>query len=297
MKAVQYLFIYFSLLSVNIFAQVKEVRVGDAVFHYTDQGIGDPVIFIHGGLEDYRVWEPVVERFAKNFRMITYSRRFNYPNTNTADVTDFSQESEADDLAGIMKALDLAPAHIVGHSVGGLVAIAFAKKYPHLVKSVVLSEPPLYEWLLDLPEGEDQYAKFYNELWRPVQIAFDLRDTADVLRHTFTYFYGEDLSSQLPPEVRSMIIANFPEWKAFANSKTAFKGITREDVQHIKAPVMLISAGNTFPAMKLTNAELQRLLPNAKRYHFAEGTHDYWFEHPDIVGGEVLSFLQTCSSK
>lgn len=296
MKIEGYVLIIFSLLCSNsVLSQLRQVKVNDAVFHYTDHGTGEPVIFIHGGLEDYRVWEPVVEGFSKNFRAITYSRRFNYPNTNTTSVDNFSAHSEADDLAGIIKALDLPPVHVVGHSFGGVTALAFVKKYPHLVRSLVLSEPPVYEWLKDMPDGREHYEKFYNELWRPVQIAFDLRDTADVLRHTFTYFFGEDLSSQIPAEVKSMLIANFAEWKALANSKTAFTGITREDIQNLKVPVMLVSAGNTFPALKLTNAELQRILPKARHYHFAEGTHDYWFTHPQQLGNEVLSFLQSCS--
>src|SRR5687767_9046338 len=238
MKAAPYLVIAFSLLITHTaFSQLKQLKANDAVFHYTDQGTGDPVIFIHGSLADYRGWEPIVEDFSKNFRTITYSRRFNYPNTNIAGVINFSEESEADDLAGIIKALDLPSVHVVGHSFGGVVAAAFAKKYPHLVRSLVLSEPPLVEWLKEVPEGQVHYENFYNQLMRPVQIAFDLRDTVDVLRHTFNYFFGDDRSAQAPPDVKSMMIANFAEWKAMANSKTIFTGISREDVQNFKMPV------------------------------------------------------------
>ena len=295
MKTAQFLIIVISFISTSSFGQVKQVKVNEAVFHYTDQGSGEPVIFIHGSLSDYRSWDPVLENFSKNFRTISYSRRFNYPNTNTAEVNDFSQDSEAEDLAAFIQELDIAPVHIVGHSFGGMVAISLAKKYPHLVRSLVLSEPPVVEWLKDIPEGESHYENFYNQLLRPVQIAFDLRDTADVLRHTMNYFMGEDMSAKVPPEVKSAMIANFAEWKAIANSKSVLQGITREDVQNLKMPIMLLSAGNTHPSVKLTNAELQRLLPNANHYHIPEAKHDFWYTHLSQVSMEVKNFLKTCS--
>ena len=50
--------------------------------HYIEKGKGVPVIFIHGTLGDYSVWQPQLRFFAGSYRALAYSRRYNYPNTN-----------------------------------------------------------------------------------------------------------------------------------------------------------------------------------------------------------------------
>lgn len=272
-------------------AQVQQTNVNGASLAYVDKGAGPPVIFIHGGLSDYRGWNEPIEFFCKDFRTIAYSRRFNYPNHNNTETINFSAESEADDLAALIRELELDPVHVVGHSFGGLVALVFATKYPQLTKSLVVSEPILIEFLPGIAGGQEEYERFYNYLMRPVKISFDLLDTADVLRHTFTYFNGEDITSQLTPEAKEAIIANFGEWKAVVNSQMAFTKISREEIQNLKMPIMLITGGNTLPVPRLINGELVTLLPQAKHLHLTDASHNLWQTHLQQLAPEVLAFL------
>src|SRR5690349_18164323 len=68
-----------SLLSLG---QLKQVTANNATFNYIDTGKGQPIVFIHGALEDYTSWLPQLERFSKQYRVIAYSRRYNFPNNN-----------------------------------------------------------------------------------------------------------------------------------------------------------------------------------------------------------------------
>jgi pimeloyl-ACP methyl ester carboxylesterase len=288
---------YFLLLITSLLfsvgsAQVKQLSIGDAIINYTDSGTGIPVVFIHGSLGDYRGWEVQRNLFSDEFRVITYSRRYNYPNQNATSSAIYSPESEADDLALLIKGLNIDKAHVVGHSYGGLVALNFANKYPGLTRSVIVSEPPIVNWLPNIEGGQAEMERLYNTLLRPVQIAFDLRDTADVLRHTTTYFMGSDISAQMPEEARSTIIANFGEWKALVNSSNGFSNLTREDVSTFRMPVMIITTGNTLPMLKLSNAELVRRIPGANHFHLPEASHDLWNTHSDVTSGAVLLFIR-----
>ena len=47
------------------------------------------------------------------------------------------------------------------------------------------------------------------------------------------------------------------------------------------------------PVLKLTNAELKRLLPNAQNFQLVEGTHDYWITNPKQMGDALMNFLQS----
>ena len=291
--ATRYLFtVLCSFIFLAGFCQVKQIDIPDATLHYIEAGSGTPVIFIHGSLGDYTGWQPQVEAFSNDYRAIAYSRRMNFPNNNKRSSSGFTIEAEADDLAAMIRQMDASPVHLVGHSFGGLVALATAKKYPDLIRSIVISEPPLISWLPDLPGGQEEYEKMYNNLVRPVQIAFDLRDTADVLRHTFNYFFGDNVNDQPPPEARDMIIANFPEWQAFVNSKDVFHGTSAEELKQLKVPVMIITSGKTMPVIRITNEGFIKAFPDAKHLHLPDADHGLWYSHAEQVNDAVMAFLR-----
>ncbi len=277
--------------STHALCQLQSVDIGDAVIHYIDKGSGEPVVYIHGGFEDYRTFEPQLEAFSKNYRAITYSRRYNYPNANAKELRNYSAETEADDLAEMIKKLRLEPVHLIGHSFGGLTALVFATKYPASVRSLTLSEPAVLSWLPDVPGGQAEFDRFYNELATPCKLAFEQRDTAKVLTHTFNYFYGSDISAELTPEIRAVLMNNLPEWRAIFVSPNAFTQVEREEAKSLKVPVSILTGGQTISVLKLTNEELLRVFPDATHFHLPEGTHDFWFTHPQILGDAVLEFI------
>jgi non-heme chloroperoxidase len=246
-------------------------------------------------MEDYRTWDSQIDSFSEKYRVIAYSRRFNYPNHNTIEIKNFSAETEANDLAKLIVQLKVQPVHLVGHSFGAVVALSLAIRYPQLVQSLTLSEPPMICWLSGITGGKQLYDEFYNNFMKPVRQDFEQKDTMAVLRHTLIYFYGSDISKELPAKDRAQLIANFPEWRAIASSIDAFPLISKEKVTNLKIPVLLLSAGRTMSVLKLTNAELKRLLPGARHFQLAEGTHDYWITNPNEMGSALMNFLQSIS--
>lgn len=293
MKLTYFLLIIFLVSAISAFGQFKKVKIADAEINYIDTSAGMPIVFVHGGMEDYRTWVPQIDSFSKKFRVIDYSRRFNYPNQNANEIKNFSAQTEASDLAQLIIQLKLPPVHLVGHSFGAIIALTLAIQYPQLVQSLTLSEPPIISWLPDLFGGKKLYNDFYNNLWKPVKHDFEQGDTAAVMRHTIIYFYGSDISKEIPAEDWKQLIANLAEWRAIAYSTNAFPAVSKQDVQNLKMPVLLLSAGQTMAVLKLTNAELKRLLPNAQNFQLAEGTHDYWVTNPKQMGDALMNFLQS----
>jgi len=290
----KYLLLLFLIgFSTSSFGQMKQVKVNGAEFNYTDKGSGVPIVFIHGGLEDYRTWDAQVDRFSKNYRVIAYSRRFNFPNKNTKQIKDFSAKTEAEDLAALIQQLNLGRVHLVGHSFGGLVSLFLTKNHPELVQTLTLSEPALISWLPKIKDGKILHDNFYNQLWKPVKQAFEINDTLAVLKHTLIYFAGEDILDKLPGEVKTQFLVNIPEWHAIAYSSDPFSDFKNEYFKEIKVPTLLLSGGQTLPILQLTNKELRSTLPNASLYNLPEATHDYWLTHPGQMGDAILNFLQT----
>src|SRR6185503_8015369 len=124
--------------------EVKSIFINGDSIHYIDIGKGDPVVFVHGSLGDFRTWAGQMDTFAKNHRVIAYSRRFAYPNKQVInDSADYTVIPHAKDLAEFIKALKLEPVHLVGHSYGAFIALLTTKDHPELVRSLMLGEPPV----------------------------------------------------------------------------------------------------------------------------------------------------------
>ena len=94
------------------------------------------MVLVHGTLEDYRTWDGQLEAFSKGYRLISYSRRYHYPNEWPKDATDFSVTLHARDLAAFIKALNLPPVHLVGHSYGAFIALLVARDHPEVIRSL-----------------------------------------------------------------------------------------------------------------------------------------------------------------
>ena len=219
---------------------VKVVRVGDVELHYVEQGTGVPVIFVHGSVDDYRTFEPQLEPLSKRYRVISYSRRYNFPNARRVPSGNHSALVEADDLAKLLNALGAYPAHVVGHSYGAYTALILAMKHPELVRSVVLAEPPLLRWLPGLPGGQRLYDDFMNGVWNPTGREFRRGNSEQAMRLTVDWFgrngYLIDgkpaLFETLPAETRGFIMENALEWQALTTSSDAFPMLDRVGESH-----------------------------------------------------------------
>jgi len=83
------------------------------------------------------MWQFQIESFAQKFHVVSYSRRYAYPNQWPGDGEDNSLTNNATDLAElIIKRLDLGPAHLIGHSYGALTALYMAYQHPELVRTL-----------------------------------------------------------------------------------------------------------------------------------------------------------------
>jgi pimeloyl-ACP methyl ester carboxylesterase len=109
-----------------------DVEVGNARLWVEDEGDGPPVVFLHGGLGDSRLWTPVVERLRGDFRCIRFDFRF-YGRSEAEEV----EWSHHDDVVAVLDALDVAQAALVGLSMGGRVALETALVHPDRVSAVV----------------------------------------------------------------------------------------------------------------------------------------------------------------
>ncbi len=99
---------------------------------------GPPVIFVHAFPLNRTMWEPQFEEFGGVFDVIAPDMRGH--GASELDLERVSMEQMADDVHALAEALELGPVVLVGLSMGGYVALAFAKKYPDALRALVLAD-------------------------------------------------------------------------------------------------------------------------------------------------------------
>lgn len=252
--------------------------------YYEQVGTGETVLFIHGGQEDYRVFMPQLELLKENYKVISYSRKFNYPNENKYyDGIPYSVESEAKDLETLINSLEVQSVHLVGHSYGGLVAMEYTHRNQDRVRSLTLSEPPLVR----LKGCGQWYQSAQKGLIENVGQAFKTKDTTVVMKAIFEFFVGADIQEQIPPEVLQSLKDNLGEMEALVNSEDPFPNLSTD----FKIPVMLITAANTMPMLKCINDALVKKMPKATHIHLSDAGHEMWMTHPEILSTHLKDFI------
>ena len=140
-------------LSISAFAQecrldygqedLNELRLGDNYpLTYLDYGSGEPVVLIHGAVGDYREWQHLVDALRRDYRVIAPSLRASFPNPmSLAPNTPAEVWSNTGDVIELSERLALGRVHLVGHSLGGAIALDIAVQRPDLLRTLVLEEP------------------------------------------------------------------------------------------------------------------------------------------------------------
>ena len=106
-------------------------------------GDGPPVVLAHGLASNSRIWDDVADRLAARFRVVALDQRGHGLSDRPTD--GYAFDRVAGDLRGLVDALDLGRATIVGHSWGGNVALVYAATFPELTRALVLVDGGLIE--------------------------------------------------------------------------------------------------------------------------------------------------------
>ena len=122
------------------------IEVNDIRLAYDRRGKGMPLVLLHGYPLDHHLWDDVIPLLADRFDLILPDLR-GFGESSTVD-SFYTMEDFASDITGLLDHLGIQKAAIAGHSMGGYVALAFARLYPErvnglgLISSQVLADPP-----------------------------------------------------------------------------------------------------------------------------------------------------------
>jgi 3-oxoadipate enol-lactonase len=276
-------------------AHMSTAAVGDVELFYEEQGTGDPLLLVMGLAADSTAWMFQVPEFARHYRTIAFDNRG--VGRSTKPPGPYSITQMADDAAGLLDTLGIARAHVVGVSMGGMIAQELALRHPGRVRGLVLG--------CTYPEPDDeihrQQRSSVTELGGTVSDAGDttidltaldpFRFFQLLLPRVFNQSY---IDTELPRliQVFSGALQYGFSLEAILGQVAAVMGHRATDRLHqITAPTLVIT-GDADRLIPPANSDiLARSIPQARLVKIPGGSHGFNFETPDVFNREVLDFL------
>jgi non-heme chloroperoxidase len=279
---------------------LKNIEINGRQLNYVEQGGEDSeqpvIIFIHGSLDDYRCWQFQMDYFSKRYRTISYSRRFAYPNKWIGNVAqDNTIKDNAEDLAEVIRKLDLAPAHLVGASYGAFIALYCISKNPDLAKTMVLNEPPVFPFLARSPVKEDVklLQRYRTYVQSPTEAAFKRGDFERAAQTFIDRIMDiENFFEKLPLQDKKYLMDNARSLEGeLESAQPSF--FTIEDVNQITTaiPTLLVKGELSPKFFHRISDILSHNMPNTEQILIPDVSHDN-VKFTDIFSSKVMEFFE-----
>lgn len=267
-------------------AQVNGVQLP-----YIEQGHGTPVVFVHGSMSDYRLWEPQRAAVAGSNRYIAYTQRYFGPQPWRDNGKEFSQQTHAADLVAFIEGLKVGPVHVVAWSYGGAVATLAAFQRPDLVRSLAMHEPTIGSLIAGIAEGKAAITAFGSGL-TPAREAVKAGDAREAVARfwEFVSILPKGGFDQEPDAIRDMVTDNARTVPLTLLAPPP-PPVTCDRLKTATFPILVTVGEQTRPLWRLAGETLQRCAPNARLINIADSNHDALFRKPADFNRALLDFL------
>ena len=116
---------------------MPKATIGDLELYYEEHGQGKPLIMVLGLGQDIATWGYQIAELSKHVRLIVFDNRDSGKSSRCAD--DYTTESMARDILGLMDHLGIERTHLLGTSMGGMIAQHVALMAPERLNSLILA--------------------------------------------------------------------------------------------------------------------------------------------------------------
>ena len=276
--------------------------LNDYRFTYTEKGSGEPIVFVHGSVSDFRTWSKQQEEFSRHYNTYAYSRRYHWPNQKISDSEDYSMKQHVEDLEAFIKMTVSKPVHLVGHSYGAFVCLLLAIQYQHLVRTLVLAEPPVITLFVSNSPKPSEILKllFSRPRTAAAIIRFGARGvgpaTAEVkhgnLDKAVEIFgkatLGGEAYAKLSNERLEQVRSNLIEAEFLGSG---YPSLDINNIRQIDIPTLLVYSQNGPKLFHLLLDRLHELLPDATRELITEASHIVHEDNAVAYNSAVLTFI------
>jgi 3-oxoadipate enol-lactonase len=238
---------------------------------YEESGSGRPVVLLHEGVVDSRIWAPFLPLIDDRLRTIRYDQR-GYGRSPMWT----GPYSVVDDLVSVLDAASVEKAALVGTSRGGRIAIQAALERPERVSALVPVVSGLAGRPLDIEVTPEQEAR-----WDAAEARGDTAELAAIDMEIWAPMGVDD-------ELRAMFVENVEASNA---DDPAEETPSAGRLDEIAVPTLVITAAHDVPAINELGELLAREIPDARLAVIEEADHMVQWRAPEELARLVLEFL------
>lgn len=258
---------------------MKIFNYKNTTVYYDDQGKGTTVVLLHGFLEDHFMWNELLLLLSKRYRVIAVdllghgkSECYGYVHT---------MEDQADMLFALISHLRLRKVSLIGHSMGGYIALAFAELYPDNVRSLTL--------LNSSAQADSEERKINRD--RAIEVV--KKNSNAFIRMATQNLFDQNSHKKFPKEIEAFTqrALKTPLQGIIASLEGMKIRIDREALLHFSPyPKMIIAAEND-SIIPLHDIE-EQVKDTEVVFHIVKGGHVSTIESFEEISEHILLFLR-----
>jgi pimeloyl-ACP methyl ester carboxylesterase len=256
----------------------------DLRLYYESVGEGEPLILIRGLGSNADHWYAQVPDLSRHYRVITFDNRAIGRSGDPGGA--FTIRDMAADVIGLMDALKIARAHILGLSMGGMIAQELAIAHPQRVKGLVLVVTHC---------GGERQVKAADEVMETLQrMAVDQSMEARIQAAT-VFFAARTLSENMPvvEEYATVSMQHPAGGEILQRQMDAIQAHDTYDRLHlITAPTLVLTGAEDILIPPENSKNLADRIPNAECIVIQGGGHQILIEQPEACNRAIIDFLQ-----
>jgi 3-oxoadipate enol-lactonase len=259
-----------------------DATINGARIHYERSGKGSPLLLIHAGIADSRMWEPQAGAFAGDFDMIRPDLR----GFGGSELPPGSYSMMAD-IVGLLDHLGIEQAHVVGCSMGGTVAVDIALEHPERVARLILVGSGV---------SGAEFGQADKALFADVDAADEKGDLDAVNRAEVRLWVDGPHRAEgaAPPKIRDLVLdmnrrAMRSDWSAATHKAIDPPAIDR--LGSVQAPTLVVVGDEDMPHVGVVAGVLESKIPGARKVVIKGAAHLPSLERPDEFNRILRDFL------
>lgn len=266
--------------------------------YYEEHGSGEPLLLIMGLAGDSLAWLFQRDAFAEHYRTVVFDNR-GVGRTSKPDGP-YSIAQMADDAAGLLDALDIGRAHVVGVSMGGMIAQELALRHAARVRSLVLgctyARPDA-----GVAATFDESLAFFGGTKGPngeIQVDLAALDPLAFIQRLLPLtFTPQFMMTELPKMMQvfaGSLQFGFDLRAILAQVEATQRHDALERLDQIGVPTLVLTGDTDLLIPPANSDAIAARIPGARLRQIAGGSHGFNFEKPDEFNAAVLEFLKSC---
>ena len=265
------------------------LHIGSAPVEFIEHGRGEPVVLLHSSGSCAAQWRALIERLGGHFRVLAPDL-YGYGATGAWPArAPFTLEDEAQIVHALLGRCS-EPAHLVGHSYGGAVALHVAREHGDQVRSLALIEPVAFHLLRDGDDADYAALAEIAHIAGVVERSLDRGDYECGFGRFVDYWSGAGAWAAIPAAKRSAIAAHLP--KVALDFRATIGHPTRpRDLRRMAMPALVIQGERSPSPTRRICARLAGALPAVRVATVPGAGHMCPVTHRDETNKLLATFL------